>query len=749
MTAHTRRPRHHPDFRLTPVASTLRAALFTLALSGASAHAADAASPAPAAPKNNDAPQGTVLPPVVVRAEPERETATGPVKGFVARRSAAATKTDTPAIETPQSISVVTRHQMDAQNAQSIGDALRYTAGVFAEANGLDPRTDVISIRGSNSFGNSAYRDGLRDYTYNNQGGVVIEPYGLERIDVLRGPASVLYGQGDAGGIVHLVTKRPTAERVREIQAQVGSHDRRQVALDLGGAFDETSPWSYRLTGLFRESDTQVDHVKDDRIYIAPSVAWRPSSATSLTLLSHYQKTSRGQGYQALPRVGTLEPGAGGGKLPTNRFVGEPGFERHDVERTSVGYAFEHQLNDRWTIRQNARVMSQTLVHNTTYLAGPAVPDDGVTIQRYIGQGREHLRNDAIDNQVQWKSKPGGVEQTVLAGVDFLRVHNRLGGNFNVAPNLDVYNPVYGGPMPEKNAPADIERAKLNQTGVYAQDQLKFGDRLSWTIGGRFDKTRADTADLTNGAHNPRRDRAFTWRTGAVYQLGNGLAPYAGYAKSFLPLTGKDFSGNAFEPETGEQFEVGIRYEPKNQNLSFIASVFDLRRQNVLTADPVNFNSQIQTGEIRTCGLELEFKASVLRNVDVIASYAFNDREVTRSNSGDLGKTPNGSPRNMAAVWTSWRIPAAADLKLSAGVRHVGDRFGDDVEAVRLPAYTLVDAAVEVDLARLLQTSGDLRLGLNISNLFDKTYVAACGYYGDGCKYGFRRSAAATVSYRW
>jgi len=493
-----------------------------------------------------------------------------------------------------------------------------------------------------------------------------------------------------------------------------------------------------------------VDHVADDRVYIAPAVAWRPSAATTLTLLSHYQKNKRGQGYQALPRVGTLEPGVGG-TIPTNRFVGEPGFERHDTERVSLGYAFEHRLDDQWTLRQNARVMSQTLVHNTTYLAGYSqTAADGLTIERYIGQGREHLRNGAIDNQLQWQSRSGGVAQTVLVGLDYLRVRNLLGSNFNFAPDLNVYDPVYGAPgMPSKDAPPDIARSTLHQTGLYAQDQLKFNERLSWTVGARFDKSRSDNIDLTTGVADPRRDHAFTWRTGAVYLLDNGWAPYAGYAKSFLPVSGKDWTGKAFEPETGQQFEVGIRWEPKDQNVSFLASVFDLRRQNVLTADLDHFDKQIQTGEIRTRGVELELKASVVRNVDVIASYAFNDREVTRSNGDDLGKTPNGSPRNVAALWTSWRIPAAAGTKVSAGVRYIGDRFGDELETVRLPAYTLVDAAVELDLARLLDTTGDLRLGLNINNLFDKTYVAACGYYGDGCKYGYRRSAAATLTYRW
>lgn len=305
------------------------------------------------------------LPAITVTAA--AESAFGPVDGYVANRGATATKTDTPIIQTPQSISVVTRDRMEAQNAQSVSDALRYTAGVVAESNGPDPREDRVILRGIETFSSGPqYRDGLRDFAFNGQGGIVMEPYGLERIEVLRGPASVLYGQGTPGGLINLITKLPTQIPLYEIQLQYGSFDRKQAAFDLSGPIDDEGRFLYRLTGLARDADSQIDFVTDDRVYFAPALTWQPSNATSLRLLASYQKNERGQGYQALPRVGTLVPGRNG-FIATDRFVGEPGFDRFDQERTSLGYEFEHHLNSAWSLRQNFRWMAQETLHNTIF----------------------------------------------------------------------------------------------------------------------------------------------------------------------------------------------------------------------------------------------------------------------------------------------------------------------------------------------------------------------------------------------
>ncbi len=720
-----------PAFTCTRLASSLHLVILGLGCHGAM-HA-QAASPE------------STLPEVRVRAQKAKESPTGPVTGLVARRNATATKTDTPIIETPQSVSVVTRDQMDAQNVQSVSEAVRYTAGVLAEANGPDPRADVMTIRGFSAGGRSSYRDGLRDYGFGGQGGIVIEPYGLERVEVLRGPSSVLYGQSDAGGTINLITKRPSADMVNEFALQVGSYNRKQAALDLGGAFAAAPDWTYRLTGLVRDADSQIDEVKDDRLYIAPALKWQPSSATSVTLLGSYQKNERGQGYQALPQAGTLDPNPNG-RIPTSRFVGEPGFDRFDQERASIGYEVQHQVNQAWTLRQNLRYTEQDTKANSVYQAG--FTRDSLTnniidyrnVDRRAGKNNEHVANLLIDNQAQWTIRNESIEQTVLFGLDHQRLKYKRGAVDSATGSLDVFNPTYGGALPfSADAPAYTRFDSLTQTGIYAQDQIKFNDRIAWTIGGRHDTAKSETTGKPS-----QSDDAFTWRTGLVYLFDNGWAPYVGYAKSFLPLAG-------MLPETGEQYELGIRYQPKDQPISFLASVYDLRRQNLLNIDASQLPQvvYVQTGEVRSRGLELEAKVTLWRDLDLVAGYAYNPVKVTRSEFGDQGKTPNTTPRSIGSLWATWRVPSVSGLKVSLGARHIGSTFGDDQETLAVPSYTLVDAAVELDLARTFKITGDWKLALNVSNVGDKTYVATCGYYGDGCKYGYRRNAALTLTHRW
>ncbi|KQP38950.1 TonB-dependent siderophore receptor [Pseudorhodoferax sp. Leaf274] len=712
---------------------------------GAPAEAAPAAPPAPAPAASATPTSGAALPEVRVKAFADRESATGPAAGFVARRTATATKTDTPLAETPQSVSIVTRAQMDAQNAQSVSDALRYTAGVMTEANGPDPRADVIGVRGFSAGSRSAFRDGLRDFAFNGQGGIVIESYGLERVEVLRGPSSVLYGQGDAGGTVNLVSKRPTREDLREVQLQLGSHQRRQAATDLGGSFGPDSPWSWRLTALARDSATQIDHVEDDRLFVAPALTWQPNADTRLTLLADHQRNARGQGYQAWPRVGTLAPAAFG-TISERRFVGEPGFDRFDQRRSSAGYQFEHRLDESVTLRQNLRATAQETRANSIYEAG--YDDGGPLVRRFGSAGRERIHSFTLDNQLQWRFTQGALSHTVLAGLDHQRFRGSDGAAYAAMPSLDLMNPVYGQPLPiGPDAPADDRSQRLTQTGLYLQDQVKLGERWAFTLGGRWDRSQTSTTTLADGTTAAQRDHAFTWRAGAVYLADGGWAPYVGLARSFSPTVGTDAQNRAFRPETARQAEAGVRWQPAGQGMALQAAVFDLRRQNVLTGDPQNPDFSVQRGEVRSRGLELEAKATLARGLDLVAAYTFNDVEVTRSTGTDLGHTPSATPRQMASLWLGWQM--LPGMKLSAGVRHVGRTWGDEEETVAVPGYTLLDAALLFELGQWAAGYDRWTLALNASNLTDRRYVATCGYFADGCKWGYRRALAATLTYRW
>jgi iron complex outermembrane recepter protein len=701
----------------------------------------------------NKLPAGTAvtgaagLPVVTVTADVEQETAWGPVNGYVAKRSATATKTDTPIIETPQSITVITRDQMTEQNVQSVSDALRYSAGVLAESNGPDPRADNIVIRGFDTGGRDAYRDGLRSYAFNNQGGTVYETYGLERIEVLRGPSSILYGQGGAGGMVNLVSKRPTAEPIHELQVQVGENNRTQLAGDFAGKLTEDGEWTYRLTGLLRDSDTFIDHVKDDRQYIAPALTWTPDADTSFTLLMEYQRNQRGQGYQALPRVGTLDSNPNG-KISTSTFLGEPGFDRFDQERTSIGYLLEHRLSDQLTLRQNARYQEMETKANSVYMTD--LKADNRTVGRYGSQGTEKVKNAVIDTQVQWNWQHGVVEHTTLLGFDVQSMRNDTQTSYATFNDLDVYQPIYGQSSAALTLGED-SRQHLTQNGFYLQDQIKIDKTWVATLGVRRDSTKQSTDDHLGGTHTTQTDSATTGRIGLVYLAPSGFAPYVSYSESFTPVVDTTYNGSAFKPETGQQYEVGVRYQPADSAISITASVFDLTRQNVTTDDLEHAGFSTQRGEVNSRGFELEAKANLAHGWDVLGSYSHGKTKLTKDNSGNEGNQLSNVPQNTVAAWVQHTVQSGdlSGLGIGVGVRHVGSSYRDDENTGKIPAYTLIDLALRYDLRRLGTNWNGWRAALNVSNLFDKEYVATCGYYGDACKYGYRRNAVLTLTYNW
>lgn len=697
------------------------------------------------------------LPEVKVSAAAEQESPTGPAKGYVAKRSLTATKTDTAVIESPQSIAIVTREQMDMQGVQSVSDALRYTAGVMSEANGPDPRSDFIMIRGFDSNGRDQYRDGLRAYAFNNQGGTVIEPYGLERVEILRGPSSILYGQGGPGGLVNLVSKRPTDKTVREVQAQLGSYDRKQLAADFGGLLTDDGTWSYRLNGLVRDSDTQIDHVKDDRVFIAPALTWRPSDFTTLTLLTDYQKNERGQGYQAWPRVGTLYNSAYG-KISTSRFVGEPGIDKFDQERYSVGYLFEHIFNEHVLFRQNLRYQNMKTASTSVYMSG--LQADQRTVGRFGGTSNEDIDNLALDNHVQLKWAHDQFEHVALIGIDAQKMKGDVVGSFAAFSDLDLYAPVY-------NASASFVRdtdltQKLRQTGLYLQDQIKIAQKWVVTLGTRRDWATTSSSDHLNAANSTEQDdSATTWRAGLVYLADNGWAPYASYTESFLPVIGTSSPARGstpFKPETGKQYEIGLRFQPAGKSTMLTFSLFDLTRQNLTTADlqDPSGDYSIQRGEVQSRGFEAEAKTQMANGLDLVASYTHTLMEITKSNDSVdnitlKGNTPGNVPKHTAALWANYRLPESilAGMTIGGGVRYIGSRYGEDDNSYKLSSYTLVDAVLRYDLASLGDQWKGWKFALNASNLFDKEYVATCGYYGDGCKWGYRRNVMGTLTYSW
>lgn len=696
---------------------------------------------------------------VTVTAAALEESGKGPGTGFVTRRATGATKTDTPLLETPQSVSVVTRGQMDAQGATTLVESLRYTPGIVAQYGNTDLRYDWFTLRGftppARYLDNLRLPFGARGYSQPR-----IEPWGLERTEVVKGPSSVLYGQSTPGGLINMVSKRPTLDPVREVELQAGSHQRKQAAFDLGGALDEEGVWSYRLVGLRREADTSFDAVSEKKSYLAPSLTYRPTDATHITLLGQWQSLDSpgGGGAPALPAAGTLDTSRYAA-LPTRTFIGEPGFDRYQNRQRFIGYEAEHRIDNDLTVRQNLRygkVTSETR-RIQAFCQGACNP---AALARYAWTFPEDANLWTVDTQVQAGFRSGPVAHTVLAGVDFSDERATYDeSNLRVlTTTFNAYAPVYGldsGAVPTTGT--HIEQ-KRRQVGVYAQDQVKW-QRWIGVLAGRYDRADTDTRTLTVASGRTvatdQEDGKFTGRAALMYTLDGGMVPYVSFSTSFQPAAGTDRLGGVFDPTTGRQAEVGVKYQPQGSSAMFTASVYQLTQRNVLTPDPLSRSFNEQTGEVRVRGLELEARGTIGRGLDAIASYAYTDSRVTRANANAAGTSIQNNrfafvPRQQAALWLDYALQSEslAGLSLGAGARHTGSTYGDNANLFLVPNVTLFDAAIRWDLGRVQPALKGVRLALNVANLADKQYVASC-IASTGCYWGERRNVYLTARYSW
>jgi iron complex outermembrane receptor protein len=684
----------------------------------------------------------------------KKETAWGPVEGYVATRSASDTKIDAPLIETPAAISVVTKDQVQAQAAQTIPQAVRYTSGVRVDATGADNRFDNIYIRG---FQADLYLDSMRLLTTGFTAQIV-EPYNLERIEVLHGPASVIYGQSSPGGVVDMVSKRPTDTPYHEMFLSTGNFGRIQGGVDLSGPIDEKKEWLYRFVGSGFDVGSQVDHVKYDRVSIAPSLTWRPDNDTSITFQGLYQNDPNAGFYNQLPAngYGTVFPLPNGTRIPTNLYPGAPNQDQMSREMGQIGYLAEHRFDNTWTVRQNLRYSDTTSNISTVYPSGAIVPAKPYDIPRAGFYENDNLRTLNVDNQAEAKFDTGPFSHTALFGVDYQTGQfSYVGGNTlpGTVPSLNIFNPDYSIPVPIPTT--STRNQDFNQVGLYAQDQIKF-DRWVALLGVRWDRAETNTnnLDLTKNTLTvtPQTNEATTKRAGLLYKFDNGVAPYVQYTESFQPTIGTLFNGTPFQPTTGKQDEAGIKYQPDDKSLYTLA-VFSLTQQNTSIPDASHPGFSVQAGEIRSRGIELEGKTEINRNLSVLASYTYVDPVVTKSNHPAIpvGRRQAGIPMNSAALWADYTFHGGAldGFGLAGGVRYYGESAGNvaGLSVLTVPDVTLFDAAVHYDLAGLGPQFKGYQLQVNATNLFDKTYVSLC--QDSGCYYGLRRQVIATLRYRW
>ena len=653
--------------------------------------------------------------------------------------SSTATKTDTPIIETPQPITVVDDELYLAQGAISVSDTLNYVSGVTANPYGPDSRVDGAFVRGINAL---QFRDGMRD-VFSYYASIRSDPYNFDQVELVRGPASVLFGQGSLGGIINMVSKRPEFETAGELSVRYGSHDRKEVLADLTGGLTDTV--AGRVVARLRGSDTQTDFVSDDRVMISPSLTFAPSPDSELTLIGLYQEDDSGSTSQFLPLVGTILPNPNG-RLPNDLFVGKPGWDRYDGRLLQGTALFEQRFGEAATLNLKARYIDSDVTYLTHYAnsysnpANPYLDPDQRLIGLYSDGSLARMEIFSSDNNVQFDFGTGSnVEHVLLAGVDYSwnRVRKTGGFGYEVIDIYDIDRAAlsdYGGGLPQPTSSSDVEQ---EQVGFYLQDQVRFFDRASLVLGVRHDLAESHAAGVEQYDAS-----ATSFRAGLIGEVIDGVSPFVSYTESFEPVSGITSSGAALRPKTGRQFEAGIKFHPLD---SIIVTVTGYRIEEsgrpIDDPDSDNPDHKIQVDGVVSKGFEFEGNAALPGELNLIANLSYNEAEIAGT-----GQQLDNVPRFNASLWGTRRFALSEDasLLIGSGVRHVGKNrsYGPAFpDGIVTPAFTLVDAFAEVSVDRW-------SFAINATNLFDKRYYSACLARGD-CFMGSERNVFGTVSYHF
>ncbi|MEX5590104.1 MULTISPECIES: TonB-dependent siderophore receptor [Pseudomonas] len=671
---------------------------------------------------------GVQLEPTTIDAK-GTQSAFAPVEGYFASNASSATKTDRPILETAQSISVVTAEQIADRKVDRVEDAVAYTAGVRVGSSGLDPRFDMISVRGFETTIAADFLDGLRQPGSGWLSLYQTEAYNLERIEVLKGPSSVLYGQISPGGMVNRVSKRPSLLAKNEVQIQSGNYNHQQGQFDIGGRLDEQGDLLFRVVGVYRDAENYIEQLNNDVRLIAPSLTWQIDPDTRLTVLAQYQERETAASPMLYQQGDHL----------TNFWQGDEYFDKLEQRQWTLGYEFEHVFNDTFTFQQNLRYGQ---VDTTNQYLQP-YQERGTVLDRYAVGVYEQLSSLSTDTRLVSHFATGDWRHTLVSGWDYALVDTKLFYAMGPAPSIDRFAPNYHQPVARPSDALADEDGLEHRSGLYLQDQIEI-DRWRLSAGLRRDWVnvrRSNNLVADNSANRNDNDSATTGSLGVLYLFDNGVAPYASYATSFLPQSSSQPDGSPYKATEGEQYEVGVKYQPPGSATMLTASLYHLTQQNVLNRDLSDPTRSIATGEQVSRGLELEAVSDLTERLKMTASYSFNDAEVTKSTDGNEGKEPLNVPRHLASLWLDYRLPLG--FGVGGGARYTGSNYGDAQNTVKNEGYTLVDAGVHYDFGGGLD---GVRLAFNARNLFDKRYINCQQGY---CYRGEARSLVTSLSYRW
>jgi iron complex outermembrane receptor protein len=662
--------------------------------------------------------------------------------GYVGKSSATGAKTDTPFIETPQSISSVTPKQIEDRNPQSLPDAIAYTPGVRVNAYSLDPRYDSFFVRGFNVTNTGVFRDNLRQPT----GGYAIfttEPYGIEGVSILRGPSSALYGATGAGGLYNVITKRPTEDPLREVQLQFGNNNRYQTQFDFSGPVSEDNQLFYRLTGLGRLSDTELMAVPDDRVYIAPAITWKPDEDTKLTVLGEYTRSKTGGN----PAYYNDSYGH-----VSKYMSGDPAYTDLIHKQARIGYEFEHSFNDMFTVRQNLRYQTQDVDAKYVYIWRQN-PLDPTLLDRGAGHDVQKLNSFVVDNQLETRLSTGPIEHTILTGLDYTWVkYNAFAGVGDIDP-LNTVDLNYGDYIAGPALTSGTNQRQL-QTGLYVQDQLRY-DAWTLTLGGRYDwvTTNTDSTDIPSSTVSTldQKDKEFSGRIGLNYKTPFDVVLYGTYSTAFSPNVGWNSTTDApFNPTTSTQQEIGVKYLLPNANVMLTAALFNIDQDNGIFYDASHSGTiPVQRGRLRSKGVELEATASLDSGLSFTAAYTYTDLKILEGPPNTVGKYVSSVPFHSASAWVDYTMPENTVLEGFSGglgARFIGRSYGDDRNILTNGSRVLFDAALRYDFAAIDPKYDGVKLQVNATNIFNRTDTTCTSGY---CYKDQGSSVIGTLRYNW
>ena len=670
--------------------------------------------------------------------------------------ASSATKMNTPLVETAQSVTVITRDEMDTRGVLTLNQAVRYAAGVTADTRGGEgTRYDLFDVRG---FTVPTFLDGLK--VQSSPVGFAVpqtDTSRLERVELLKGPASALYGQSSPGGLTALSSKLPTEQKFYgSVDTTGGMFDLYRVDADVGGFATDDGLVRYRLYGTVNGQHTQLARTGSRRFSISPAFTFGGDGPTTLTLLGNYQYDPENGSYGGAPLVGSLKRGTFG-YLPRNFYDGDASFEKYNRRQGGITYILNHRFNKDWSFSTRGRyddvMTSYRSVLNDGYYDS-ADQTSGTMLGRSSYGAYEHAHDLAFDSQFKGHVHTGAVQHTLMVGFDYMQQKTKDNESMGSAPDMDVLHPDYNMSIPGMT-PAIDYKVNSQQIGVYAQDEIRW-KRFVLTGSLRNDWYHSHQVAYISPSDDTQNASQITWRASGLYHFDFGLAPYISYSTSFQPQVGAVATSvpgvtRQPSPSVGKQLEGGLKYQLPGTSLLLTVAGFHIEQSHVLVPIPPTMETNTESGLVHSDGFEFEAHAEPFRNLMLTAAVS-----IQKIKDDSTGKPLQQSSRGNASLFAFYTMPSGKlkGFGFGGGMRYTAKTYGGELEtgSVWLPQYALFDASISYDLANVSSSLHGWKLSANVRNLFDKNYIGNCyadGAVGGYCFFGERRNAQATIGYSW